>query len=152
MAFTDAPDIFFSQLALPAAAALNSTGVKLRIPLLDNINVMEFGVRMVANIIPSGACIIKIQGELADPTTPVDLTSAASGTTINASLTVPAGATRGFLVKKFTDVEVLKSVYSNLVLNVTTADGNATTGIVYIKCRVGGSTAAAELSEIIVTT
>jgi hypothetical protein len=63
----------YSHLAAPAVCDLNATGVKLRIPVTDNLTACEFGFRVVSATASGTAIVVKIQGEPISGGAAVDL-------------------------------------------------------------------------------
>jgi hypothetical protein len=122
----------FNQLAAPAAAALDATGAKLRIPVTDNLKVVEYGVRIVGATASGTAMVVKLQGEPIAGGAAVDLVV---GTT-------PATVTQGKSLVKRCDADVFKKDYAFVVVNVSTAAAAGATGIVFAKIVAGGSGAA----------
>lgn len=133
-------DLFFSQLAVPAAVALDATGVKLRIPVCDTLEAYELQVKVVGATAPGTGLIVKVQGEPVAGGASVDLVTA----------TCTAAVTQGkTMVRRFA-ADIQKSVYSFLVVNVTGAAAAGATGIVALKVKMGGS-GAADANEVVVT-
>jgi hypothetical protein len=136
---------FSTQLATVATGAtvavpLDATGVRLRIPVTDNMNILEFGVTAVASTATGTALVIKLNGE------PVAGGSAVVLSTLTGSTTITQGQ-RGV---RRCDVEVKKSDYSFITVEVTTAGAASSTGIFHVKAAVGGS-GAADSNEVVFT-
>ena len=129
----------FSHAIVPAAAALDAATVKLRIPVTDNLKVIEFGVRVVGATAAT-SCVLALNGEPVAGGTAVELGTA----------TCAATATQGKSVVCRVDKHVLKSDYSFITVGVKTVAGGAATGIVFAKVVAGGS-GAADTNDIIVT-
>lgn len=163
MSMTDAPDIQFAPTIIQSGAdttrsggvplfnAAGGTGVKLRIPVVDNMNIIEYGIRMtLASPAPSGAGVFRLRGETIAGGAGVDIETNPVGAPV-LTLTLTAAATGGKTIKRITDVEVLKSVTAFVTLELTVADANACFGIPYIKYRSGGSVGGADTGDIVVT-
>lgn len=131
---------YFSQVALPVVVALDATGVKLRVPVVDNISVVEFGIRVVGATATGTALVAKLYREPVAGGSAVELAVASGTTTV----------TQGQALVRRCDVHVLKADASFITVDVTTAGATGATGIVYIKAVHGGSLKA-DANEVVVT-
>jgi hypothetical protein len=133
-----------SQAAAPAACALDATGVKLRIPVTDILDVTEFGCAVVGATAPGTGLVLKLQYEPVGGGAAVDLATATSTTAV----------TQGTRLVRRVDVHVEKgSLFVNgvpqtgtpafLVVSVSSAGATGSTGVVYCKLMHGGTPAAA---------
>jgi hypothetical protein len=140
------------------AADLNATGVKITLPLVESIEVTEFGFYNSA--VDCNAAVLKLQVLESDNSTAQDLAVATATTATDAGKTLRR---RGrWVVEKLTqrawegDATAALSpggsrVFIAVNLNLTTGGDANAKGTFYLKYRKAGSQSTAQTNEQIVT-
>lgn len=129
MAATEQPFIWGCDNAVPAPALLDgSTVIVARYPVTNRLNVIEFGVFVQSSTASGTSFVLTLKGEPVAGGTPVTLSTMTGTTTI----------TQGKRGRRICDVEVDPATYSALTLTVVGGTASST-GVVYAKCRNGGS-------------